>query len=254
MEDRGAPTSETPVPKILLDDGAVNERIVKAAGTSVDFRRVETASIKLTVKLFSADGKRFFMRKFNSFQLLNHFISTIARTRLAESRIRQMEETIRNAVELISNQLDLALDNADRLFKLHGITQVASCDTVPLEMPVHVLSSISRRYLAAICKLDQLMPILQTLEIYEVHSLSEIDSQRASLKRDLTEVLREARMMAATLRQEMGDLRQATAGQDTAPDPDQEILNLVNMNGLPYEETAPVASPRTPQTLDMQEG
>lgn len=235
--------TDTRVPIVLLDEGGVNERILKA-GIKVDFRRVESASIKLNVKLYSADGKRFFMRKFNSFQLLNHFISTIARIRVADARVCQMEETIRAAVDLISHQLDVALDNADRLFKAHGITQVASCDTIPLELQVLVLSSVSRRYLEAIGKLDQLMPILQTLEIYEICSLSEIDSQRAALKRDLTEVLREARMMVGTLRQEMDALKAPQVDAAAAGDPAQEILSLVGALPAPQRELND-ASPAT---------
>jgi hypothetical protein len=37
-----------------------------------------------------------------------------------------------------------AIDGAEALFKAHGITSTATYDTVPLDVDVHVLSSIGR--------------------------------------------------------------------------------------------------------------
>jgi hypothetical protein len=44
---------------------------------------------------------------------------------------------------------------------------------------VGVLSSSSRRYLEILGKLDQLMPLLQTLEIHEVITQQAVDIERA---------------------------------------------------------------------------
>lgn len=231
--------SDTPPKIVLLDQGAVNERILKRE-IQVDFRRVEAAGIKLNVRLYSSDGKRFLLRSYNSFQLLNHFISTIARIRVDGARIRRMEQKIRTSIELVSNQLDLALDNAERLFKANGVSQPGLCLTVPLDIEVYVLTSMSRRYLEAITKLDQLMPVLQTLEIYEICNMDEIDQQRSALKRELREVVREARAMAGELRQEMAS--KAPLREGAPENPDQELIALVA--GGPPTASVPAESPQ----------
>jgi hypothetical protein len=59
---------------------------------------------------------------------------------------------------------------------------------VPLDVDVHVLSSIGRRFLEVLGKLDQLMPLLQTLEIHEVITTQAVDIQRAGLKRQVRDV------------------------------------------------------------------
>ena len=66
---------------VKVDQGGVNARIL-ARETKADFRRVEAASLKMPTRFTSAEGKRFFVRLFNTQQLNAHFISVIARTRL----------------------------------------------------------------------------------------------------------------------------------------------------------------------------
>jgi len=66
-----------------------------------------------------------------------------------------------------------------------------------------VLSSLSRRYLEVLGKLDQLMPLLQTLEIHEVLSSQQLDLQRASIKRQVRNVANGARSYATGLRRRM---------------------------------------------------
>lgn len=229
--------NDTPPKIVLLDQGAVNARILKRE-VQVDFRRVEAAGIQLNVRLYSSDGKRFLLRSYNSFQLLNHFISTIARIRVDGARIRRIEEKMRASIELVSNQLDVALDKAEQLFKANGITQPGLCLTVPLDIQVYVLTSMSRRYLEAITKLDQLMPVLQTLEIYEICSMDEIDQQRAALKRGLREVVREARTMAGELRQEMAS--KAPLREGAAENPDQDLIALVTGDPPTLSEAPPL--------------
>ena len=73
---------------VKLDQGGVNARIL-AKEAKVDFRRVEAASLKMPTRFTSAEGKRSFVRMFNTLQLNTHFISVIARTRLDhDDRVR----------------------------------------------------------------------------------------------------------------------------------------------------------------------
>lgn len=187
---------------VKVDEGGVNARIL-AKEAKADFRRIEAASLKIPARFTSAEGKRFFARLFNTLQLNSHFISVIARTRLDHEDVAKIEDTIRTQLETVAESLNKALDGAETLFKAHAITSTATYDTVPLDVDVHVLSSIGRRYLEILGKLDQLMPLLQTLEIHEVITTQAVDIQRASLKRQVRDVANGARNLAMGLRRRM---------------------------------------------------
>lgn len=218
------------------DQGGVNARIL-ARHAKVDFRRVEAASVKLPMRFASAEGKRLFVRMFATLQLNVHFISVIARTRLEHDDVAKVESSIREQIDAASASLDQAIDGAEALFKAHGITAAATYDTLALEIEVHVLSSISRRYLEALAKLDQLMPLLQTLEIHEVISAQAVDQQRAMLKRKVRDVANAARNLATGLRRRMNALN---ARGDEAP---EEQVTAVDRQSAAEPADAPAEKP-----------
>ena len=76
---------------VKVDQGGANARIL-AREAKVDFRRVEAASLKIATRFSSAEGKRMFVRMFNTLQLNMHFSSVIARTRLDHDDIGRIEE------------------------------------------------------------------------------------------------------------------------------------------------------------------
>lgn len=195
---------------VRMDEGGANARIL-AKETKTDFRRVEAASVKMRARFTSAEGKRFFVRLFNTQQLNAHFISVIARTKLDHDDVGKVELAIRSHMETVAEKLDRAIDAAEVLFKTHGITSAATYDTVPLDVEVGVISSSGRRYLELLGKLDQLMPLLQTLEIHEVMTPREVDVQRALLKRQVREVANGTRNLARTMRRRMSALRSTDA-------------------------------------------
>ncbi|MBK7901186.1 MAG: DUF1845 family protein [Betaproteobacteria bacterium] len=207
---------------VKIDEGGVNARIL-AKEAKADFRRVEAASLKMPTRFTSAEGKRFFARLFNTLQLNAHFISVIARTRLDHDDVAKIEDTIRAQMDTVSESLNKAIDGAEALFKAYAITSTATYDTVPLDVEVHVLSSSGRRFLEVLGKLDQLMPLLQTLEIHEVITTQAVDIQRASLKRQVRDIANGARNFAMGLRRRMnamgardGEGRSADGQQETA--------------------------------------
>jgi hypothetical protein len=220
---------------VKMDEGGVNARIL-AKETKADFRRIEAASLKMRVCFTSADGKRFFVRLFSTLQLNTHFISVIARTRLDHDDVAKIEAAIRTQMDAVSQNLNKAIDGAEALFKSHGVTSVATYDTVPLEVDVGVMSSTSRRYLEVLGKLDQLMPLLQTLEIHEVITAQAVDVQRASLKRQVRDVANGARNFAMGLRRRMNALgnRDSIDTEDVSAVPEQEVaveVQVVSLGG-----------------------
>jgi len=194
---------------VKMDQGGVNARIL-AQETKADFRRVEAASLKMPTRFTSAEGKRFFVRLYNTQQLNAHFISVIARTRLDHDDIAKVEAAIRAQMDDVTENLNKAIDGAEALFKANGISSAATYDTVPLDVQVGVLSSSGRRFLEVLGKLDQLMPLLQTLEIHEVISAQQVDIQRAGLKRQVRDVANGTRNFAMGLRRRMN----AMGGRD----------------------------------------
>ena len=220
---------------VRVDQGGVNERIL-AREAKVDYRRIEAASLKMPACFTSAEGKRLFVRMFATLQLNAHFVSVIARTRLDGEDIARVESALRERIDAVSAALDKAIDGAEALFKVHGITRVATYDTQALQVEVGVLSSSGRRYLEVLGKLDQLMPMLQTLEIHEVITTREVDKQRAFLKRQVRGVATAARNFASGLRRRMNEagsggadaaevVRDGTAQAPTSPPVGGDILD-----------------------------
>jgi hypothetical protein len=245
---------------VQRDQGGVNARIL-AKEAKVDFRRVEAASLKMPTRFTSAEGKRSFVRLFNSLQLNMHFISVIARTRLDHEEIGKIEASIRAQLDTVATNLDKAIDGAEALFKAHGITSAASYDTVPLDVEVHVHSSVGRRFLEVLGKLDQLMPLLQTLEIHEVITTQAVDLQRAGLKRQVRAIANGTRNFATGLRRRMNalaargaepvhetvDSTEAQLSPDRAVDDDADAAGeviaapVLTVEGVPAVMEAPAA-------------
>ena len=190
---------------VKVDQGGANARIL-AKGSKADFRRIETPSLKVAVTLHSAEGKRVFLRLFNSLQVNMHLVSVIGRTRLPNPDIDRIETVVRGRLAKAAANLDEVIEDAERQCQQHGITTVATYDTVPLALEVKVLSAISRRFLELICRFDQIMPLLRTLEIFEVISLYELDTRCAELKNRLRDVARGGRGSANQVRRKMKEL------------------------------------------------
>ena len=189
---------------VKVDQGAVNDRIL-AKEVKTDFRRVEAASVKMMTHFTSAEAKRLFVRFFSTLQLNAHFVSVIARTKLKHEDVERVEAALRERLESVTDDLNKAIDGAEALFKNNGITSFATYDTMPLELEVGIISSSGRRYFEVLNKLDQLMPLLQTLEIHEVITPRDADIQRAGFKRAIRSVAGTARNLATGLRRRMNE-------------------------------------------------
>lgn len=191
---------------VRMPSVSINDRIL-ARAAKADFRRVEGASVKLRTEFQSPEGKRLFVRLYNSMQLQLHFISIIARSRLPPEVIEQAEQQLRQRMDSVRQRLEQAFDQAEACFSANGITAVATYDAEPLVLHVGVMSALARRYLELLVKLDGLMPLLQTLEIHEAMSSSAVDIERARLKRELRSIPALARTLANALRERLRGLR-----------------------------------------------
>jgi hypothetical protein len=190
----------------LMDKGEANRRILSKDEYRADFRRVEAASLKRRTMLKSAEGKRIFARCFYSFQASVYFSSTLGRTKLPHESVEKIEQAIRERLEAATKDLNQAIDGAELLFKQHGIETAATYDTVPLEAEIGITSALGRRYFELIHKMDQLMPLLQTLEIEEVITERQVEHQRSKSKRVVLAMASTARNLAAGIRRRMNEL------------------------------------------------
>jgi len=188
-----------------MDHGDVNRRIL-ARQSSADYRRVEQASIKQRTNLHSPEAKRLFARFFHSLQLNAHFVCDLARIHLPVDDVERVEETLRKRLEKLLADLNAAIDGATALNVANGITATATYDTVPLELEVGVISSFGRRYLEAMQVFDRLMPMLRTLEIYEVISTRQVDRQRTIHKKSVRGIAISARELATGLRRRISEM------------------------------------------------
>ena len=203
---------------IRLDQGGINARIL-AKQAKVDFRRVESASRKIPTTFYSPEVKRLFVRYLNGMQLNIYLVSVIARAKLPHVVIEKVEGALKDQLEKLHADVNAAIDSAEALCKTHGITRLATYDTEPLAIEVKVISSFGRRYLELMTKVDQLMPMLETLAIDDVIEVAQLDLQKALAKKSVRQVAGAARNFAGGLRQRMnavaeGDATQPDSGKD----------------------------------------
>lgn len=167
----------------ILDDGEANARLLAKEEHRADFRRVEAAGVKRRTHLCSPEAKRILARCFYSFQSSVYIISKIGRSKLTNRQIEAIETEIEQRLEAATVKLNRAIDMAGVLFRKHSIEVVATYDQLPLQEEISICSSLGRRYYELIVKLDQLMPLMQTLEIEEIIKLPYLERERTAYKR-----------------------------------------------------------------------
>ena len=83
---------------------------------------MESASRKIQTTFCSPEIKRLFARYFNSAQLNIYLISVIARAKLPHAVIEKVEGTLKTQIEKLHAEINEAIDGAEALCKIHGIT------------------------------------------------------------------------------------------------------------------------------------
>lgn len=216
---------------VKFDNGAANTRIL-GRELVADYRRVEQGSIKTHVRFSSPEAKRLYARFFHSLQLNAHFCSDIARTRLPQEAVEAVEQQIRNSLDNVKSELARGIQQADLLFQQNGIQGSATYDTVPLEMDVGVISSMGRRFLECLQQIDDLMPKLITLEVFEVITPTQKDIQRAHFRRLITKPAKAARHLASGLRKRMNEAAklaaEAAAAKNEIRDPARVVSDAAS--------------------------
>lgn len=213
----------------VMDSGEANRRILSKDEYRADFRRVEAASLKRKTSLASGEGKRIFARCFYTFQAGMYFVSTLGRTKLPRESIEQIELAVRTKLEAAAKEVDKVIDGAELLLKQNSIEAIATYDTVPLDIEIGITSALGRRYFELIHKLDQAMPLIQTLEIEEVITEKAAEHQRSNCKRIVLSLASTVRNFSSGVRHRMNeeDAKKADGGDrgQTRSSPDGEATD-----------------------------
>jgi hypothetical protein len=143
-----------------------------------------------------------------------YFISTLGRTKLHAESIEQIEQSVRAKLEAAGKEMDKTIDGAELPLKQNNIEVVATYDTVPLEIEIGITSALGRRYFELIHKLDQTMPLIQTLEIEEVITEKHAAHQRSNCKRIVLSMSSGVRNLAMGVRRRMNEADAKLAGAD----------------------------------------
>ncbi len=246
----------------LLDTGEANRRILSKDEYRADFRRVEAASLKRKTRLASAEGKRIFARCFYSFQASLYFVSALGRTKLPHEYVEQIEQAARNKMDEGTKELNQAIDGAELLFKNHSIETVATYDTVALEVEVGITSALGRRYFELIHKLDQLMPLLQTLEIEEVITEKQVEQQRSRFKRIVLAMSSMMRNFSMGCRRRMNEedskkdeagVKRGKTGTARPATAEDDVVSESSQPSMPPTDLEPAAQGQTTLEQDAAE-
>lgn len=191
--------SGTPTEKRTQQEQAdINARLVQRVRSS-DVSGIEAAGRTLPIELYSPEAKRLFLRHFNAFQRHMHFISVVARHALRKADIDSVENLIRAIIEEQINAANAALSRADTACRQHGITSLAVYAVPPLKMEVTLISPFGRSLHELILKIDQLMPMLETMALDQVATNTTVFSAKSGAKRWVRRVAGAARAQAGQL-------------------------------------------------------
>lgn len=207
-----------PYPMFTADDGRVNERILAKEARRDYLERVESSRLPIRTMLRSPEGKRLYLRVFDSLQLSAHFVSIIARTGLPHEIVEKVEAEVLGLLERTTTELNQAIDGAELLLKNNAIQALSRYAAEPMEFDAPVISSFGRRYLDILVKFDQLMPLLETLAIYEVITEKEKDTRKGIFKRVVKRVAGGTRTFAMGLRKRMNEAPAKEREDDDAKD------------------------------------
>lgn len=172
--------------------------------------QIESASRKVPIALCSPEGKRLYLRCFEITQVNFHYITVFAHMKVAEQEVERIEQEIRNMLDNRLARVNQALANLEAQCVAQNITSLATYDVEPLLFETKVFSMLDRRLLELIEKVDQLMPMLETLCIDEAITPSQLVIEKSKLKNMVRGAAKAVRIARATLE------RRANAGMALA--------------------------------------
>jgi hypothetical protein len=191
-----------PQPELIslrIDPGDVNP-VILSEQDQTRFKSIEGASVRVKARFVSPEGKRLFVRLYQYFQVNVYIISVIARSWRVSALVPKAEAQLAKKMQAAARRINALLDETDHAFRQYGILQAAGYEAAPLWVEVGVMSFMGRQYLELIERLDQLMPMLYTLEIEGAETQVVLDRKRSEIKHLVKRVASAASFQARALR------------------------------------------------------
>ena len=189
--------TDTPI-LVSTDHGATNRKLpARRAAAKTD--RIESASRKVGVTLYSPECKRLYLRCFEVSQINFHYITVFARMKVADTKVERIEREMRTMLDNRLTRLNQALADAEAKCTANGISLLATYDVEPLALEARVFSMLDRRLLDLIEKVDQLMPILETLCIDEIITPSQLIIEKSKMKNAVRGAAKAVRIVRESL-------------------------------------------------------
>jgi len=179
---------------IKADHGATNRKLL-ARQAAADLTRIESASRKINIHLSSPEGKRLYLRCFDITQMNLHFIAVFARMKLPGDDVNKVEQELRQLFDARLARLNQSLVDLEAKCQANGIVTLATYDVEPMLIEAKVYSTLGRLLLEMIEKVDQLMPMLETLCIDEAISTGQLNIEKSRIKKNVRGAASSTRML-----------------------------------------------------------
>ena len=190
---------------IKADHGATNRKLL-ARQAAADLTRIESASRKISIHLSSPEGKRLYLRCFDITQMNLHFIAVFARMKLPGEDVDKVEQELRQLFDSRLARLNQSLVDMEAKCQANGILNLATYDVEPMLIEAKVYSTLGRLLLEMIGKVDQLMPMLETLCIDEAFSTSQLNIEKSRIKKNVRGAASATRMLRMNLEKRLVSL------------------------------------------------
>ena len=179
---------------IKADHGSTNRKLL-ARQAAADLTRIESASRKISIHLSSPEGKRLYLRCFDITQMNLHFIAVFARMKLPGDEVDKVELELRKLFDSRLERLNQSLVDLEAKCQANGIVNLATYDVEPMLIEAKVYSTLGRLLLEMIEKVDQLMPMLETLCIDETISTGQLNIEKSRIKKNVRGAASSTRML-----------------------------------------------------------
>lgn len=200
---------------IKADHGATNRKLL-ARQAAADLTRIESASRKISIHLSSPEGKRLYLRCFDITQMNLHFIAVFARMKLPADDVDKVELELRQLFDSRLARLNQSLVDMEAKCEANGILTLATYDIEPMLIEAKVYSTLGRLLLEMIGKVDQLMPMLETLCIDEAISPSQLTIEKSRIKKNIRGAASATRMLRMSLEKRMTTADTASNAEHTS--------------------------------------
>ena len=169
------------------DRNAINHKLLHRL-SAAPLASVESAGRIVKMHLSSPEGKRLFLRFFDITQLHMHYVSKIARLSLPDAEVEAVEQQVLDLIVEKTQVVDQEMVRVEQQLRSHHIDSLATYAIEPLVLDARVLGKIGRRLLELIGKVDQLMPMLETMAIDELISESQLNIKKSVFKKTVRSV------------------------------------------------------------------